>query len=472
MNDEFENALAWFSAAPKRWIDSAKTDLSAGAEWIWGVLQGDFNDNASTAQVATGTVISMIPFVDQICDVRDVIANCKKINSDSDNNSHWIALALTLLGLLPTIGSLLKGCGKVMFSSARLAAHKTGAAPIISQAIDFSITSLNKFLARPEVVKTLKVLRINNPYRYLAKQLRKISAELNLGQLLKAFDEAKKAAETLLNLIRKWGGDGIVERAAGLIQILENVQRLANKGLARALKPVQNYLEQLARRLDYNADLAHRAHLNTVNPHAFARITDAAEAAEFNKKLPSWADANKGLTHKPLTQAPITPAGWRTTARDPNPNIKHPMDDAHTTFESMNPVTIPPGETLYRVIAPNSLDNSICWMRKAEFDKLKSKADWRRRFAVWAAWNRNGEYVTYVVPPGKGLNVWEGVTASQAMKNNPTITLEGGAIQLVINPDDLVQSAMGKRQPTNWGYDEFGNTSNLVGVPTLTNNWK
>jgi hypothetical protein len=472
MNDEFENALAWFSAAPKRWINSARTDLSAAAEWVWGVLQGDFNDNASTAQVATGTVISMIPLVDQICDVRDVIANCKKINSETDNNSHWIALALTLLGLLPTVGSLLKGCGKVMFSSARLVAHKTNTAPKIVQVIDFSIKNLNRFLARPEVVKTLKTLKINNPYRYLARQLRKISAELNLAQLLNAFGDAKKAADTLLNIIKKWGGDEIVMRATGLINILENVQRLANRGFSRILRPVQDFLEQLARRLDYDADLAHRAHLNSINPHAFARVTDAEETAQFSKKLPAWADANKGLTHKPLTQAEIAPLGWRTTARDPNPKIEHPMDDAHKKFASMDPVTIPPGETLYRVIAPNSLDNSICWMRKAEFDKLRSKDDWRRRFAVWASWNRNGEYVTYVVPPGKGLNVWEGVTASQAMKNNSAITLEGGAIQLVINPDDLIKSAMGKRRPTNWGYDEFGNTSSLVGVPTLTNNWR
>lgn len=40
-------------------------------------------------------------------------------------------------------------------------------------------------------------------------------------------------------------------------------------------------------------------------------------------------------------------------------------------------------------------------MTKAEFDKLKSKDDWRRRFAVWANWNSNGEFVTYTVPKGK-----------------------------------------------------------------------
>jgi hypothetical protein len=87
MTDEFANALAWFRSAPAGWMEEGNKNLLAAAEWIWEVLQGDFNDDPSTAQVVTGTVISMIPFVDQICDVRDVVANCKKI--DVEPNVSW-----------------------------------------------------------------------------------------------------------------------------------------------------------------------------------------------------------------------------------------------------------------------------------------------------------------------------------------------------------------------------------------------
>ena len=59
-------------------------------------------------------------------------------------------------------------------------------------------------------------------------------------------------------------------------------------------------------------------------------------------------------------------------------------------------------------------------MSKAEFEKLLSKDDWRRRFAVWSSWNGNGEFVTYAVPPGKGLNVWEGVTARKKSNERTT----------------------------------------------------
>jgi hypothetical protein len=85
MWDELENSLAWFKAAPGKWIESGKKNLEAAAQWIWEVIQGDFNDDQTTAQMATGMVISMIPFVDQVCDVRDVVANCKKINQDTSN---------------------------------------------------------------------------------------------------------------------------------------------------------------------------------------------------------------------------------------------------------------------------------------------------------------------------------------------------------------------------------------------------
>jgi hypothetical protein len=136
----------------------------------------------------------------------------------------------------------------------------------------------------------------------------------------------------------------------------------------------------------------------------------------------------------------------------------------------MNPTTIPPGTTLYRIVDPTSKDNSICWMTETEFRKLKSKDDWRRRFAVWANWNSNGEFVTYTVPPGPGLKVWEGVTASQQMKNTNYV-LEGGAIQIVVDPSHLEKARIASRKKTNWGYDELGTTNGFVGVPVQLNNW-
>ncbi|TWI69232.1 hypothetical protein IP91_00298 [Pseudoduganella lurida] len=469
MTDPFENALAWFRAAPSRWYNSAKKDVSAAAEWIWEVLQGDFNDNQSTAQVATGTVISMIPFVDQICDVRDVVANCRKIHGEPKETWHWVALVLTLIGLSPTLGSLFKGCGKVVFASLRKATHTASNVPQIAKALDAGIIQLNRFLARPEVVKTLRALKIDNPYKYLANKFRALAAQINVAKLLQAFDEARKAAASLLGLVKRWGGAALAERAGRLLQIIDGVRRQADAQLAKAIKPVQDYLNKLARRLDIEAAAAHQARLNVRNPHAFIRTSADAEKAAFDHALPPYADKRPTLANDPLIDPPDEKAGWTST--EPSAaRGRHPLDNAFNTFSTIDPITIPPGTTLYRVLDPLSSDNSICWMTKQEFDLLKSKDDWRRRFAVWTHWNSNGEYVTYVVPPGPGLNVWEGVTASQRLKGTDYV-LEGGARQIVIDPAHLDRKHMGPRRPTNWGYDDLDRHTSMIGVPTLTNNW-
>ena len=131
-----------------------------------------------------------------------------------------------------------------------------------------------------------------------------------------------------------------------------------------------------------------------------------------------------------------------------------------------------------------SNDNSICWMRASEYLKLKKREDWRRRFAVWASWNSNGEVVHYIVPKG-GMKVWEGKAASQILENSKgqiqtangrgaMYVLEGGGKQIVLDPAQLIKSRVKPRRKTGWGYgsDLKGlENTDMVGVPTLKQNW-
>lgn len=468
MSDEFENALAWFDTAPARWLQSARQDATAMAEWIWGVIQGDFNDDPSVGQIATGTVISMIPLVDQLCDIRDIIANCRKIDKEPNESWHWIALGLTLIGLFPVLGSLAKGCGKVMFAAMRKAGHASGATPKAADLAAKAIAPLNAFLARPEVRKTLKALKIDNPYKYMAQQLRVLSARVNTSSLLKAFDEAKGAAASLLAPVQRWGSNGVAQQASALLSTLDGVRRRGYSGLGTAVKPLQDLLEQTARRLDVEADMLHRAHLDTVNPHSFARTTAEMEIEAFGKAKPAWVDKTKKVLFEARDEPPLPKDGW--------PSLQEgALKEQFKTFHgAINAIELPPGTKLYRVVAPNSGSNRDCWMSEAEFNKLTSKDDWRRNFAVWANWNSNGEYVVYTVPAGKPLKVWEGMAASQEMKNElgeVVYVLQGGARQIMVHPDHLIKGGLAKRQPTGWGYGNFGDEPQLVGVPVLTDNW-
>ncbi|WP_232001931.1 hypothetical protein [Shimwellia blattae] len=87
-------------------------------------------------------------------------------------------------------------------------------------------------------------------------------------------------------------------------------------------------------------------------------------------------------------------------------------------------------------------------MQKVEFDKLTSKSDWGRRFAVWKRWNEHGEFVTYTILPGQPLKVCEGRVSTQTNENAPEFTLEGDAIQIVLDPTQLKKNYTGPRQKT------------------------
>lgn len=483
MWEDFENSLTWFAAAPSRWASSAKEDVTAAAEWILVVLEGDFAEEQTTAQIATGTVISMIPFVDQLCDIRDLIANCKKIKEDSSNNWAWLALAITLLGLFPVLGSLGKGIFKVLM--AKVAKTFRGAQRSMAEhawdyakpALEQGIVKLNAFLARPAVAKTLKTLKWHNPYRQTATLLRQLGDKVSTSALTQVFDELIVATKKLTDLVQKWGTAAMATRAGQLLATVKGVRDQANSKLGEVVAPLQNYLKLTARRLEIEADMNYRAYTKSLNPHAFAKPSLDAEIGVIKGERPKWVDVKAREPYKALDRSPAIPPGYPNVAAKSGP-----LTEKFNTFHTMAPMEIPPGTTIYRVLDPASSDNSICWMSKAEFDKLQSKDDWRRRFAVWANWNNNGEFVTYTVPPGKPLKVWEGVTGTQVLKDaqgqvvkagagNQMYVLEGGARQIVLDPADLEKSRLGKRQATGWGYGNFGETPSMVGVPTLANNW-
>lgn len=488
MWDELENSLAWFSAAPARWVNSAKQDLSAAAQWIWEVIQGDFNEEQTTAQAVTGTVISMIPFVDQVCDVRDIVANCRKINEDSSNKWAWIALLLTLIGLFPTLGSLVKGCFKILFAYGRKAMFRAGGNALQSgmwQAtkpwVEAGITKLNQFMLRPEARRAMAALKWDNPYKELARLLRKLIGEINVSSLMKVFDEAYGVLKSLIELVQKWGSKAMATQAGDLLRMVKRVRDQANAKLGEVLAPAQDWLNRLARRLEIEADMNYRAYTDLHTPHAFKKPNLDAEIAKIKADRPNWVDELVKPKYPARRGAPPIPAGWPDVT-DTGPKVTRKKYD--TFHGDMNAIEIAPGTTIYRVLDPTSSDNSICWMTKAEFDKLKSKDDWRRRFAVWANWNSNGEFVTYTVPAGKPLKVWEGITGSQVLKDSyaggakavdagggKKFILEGGARQLVLNPADLEKVHLGKRQATGWGYNAFDESVSLIGVPVLKNSW-
>ena len=483
---ELLNALASIAAPVNKVIKKGQETLEDIAEWLWVVIQGDFAEEQSTAQVVTGTVISMIPFVDQICDVRDICANSMKINEDSNNPWAWVGLILTLIGLFPVLGSLFKGIFKVILAPVRRFMLRPGTKALkftggniyklAEPAIESGITELNKFLARPAVKKAIKEAKITNIYKAIATKIREVKAIVSKQELLKVFDKLTGYLKQTVNFIEKYASRGVALKAKQMLQAVLEVRNLANQKLGLFLKPVQEFLERLAVRIDKEGDKAFKATTNVRNLTQFRRVSDDEELEAFRKQKPDWVHKKVENRKLPFEQETVDPKTANTPLHPSLGNIQlalsngraHPLTDAYKTFTKglIKAEEFNEGEVLVRVLAPGSFDNSICWMRKSEFLKLKSRKEWRDKFAVWASWNNNGEYLEYTVPKGKKLYAWEGPAASQ---ERGEFYLKGGGMQIVLDPNDLIASGLNKRKLTGWGYgtDTTIGDFSVVGVPVL-----
>lgn len=95
-------------------------------KWLGVALAGDFAEDQSVGQIAFGTVVTLIPVVDQIGDVRDIAANLYWLTYKGKYKEwdKWFGLVVTLIGCFPEIGSVIKGAVKVIFKAVADGAKK------------------------------------------------------------------------------------------------------------------------------------------------------------------------------------------------------------------------------------------------------------------------------------------------------------------------------------------------------------
>jgi uncharacterized Zn-binding protein involved in type VI secretion len=125
-----------------------------------------------------------------------------------------------------------------------------------------------------------------------------------------------------------------------------------------------------------------------------------------------------------LPPVPLKQEGWPDLPAAHTPN-----------FQSAQPVDLPPGTTLFRVIDDNSNPAGSYWAMSLPADE----DTWRSDNAVKPEWNSDGKVAICTVPPG-GLKAWMGPASSQG-------TLGGGGVQLYVPPNTV---AVGAILPSPW----------------------
>ncbi|MGJ7915839.1 hypothetical protein ACI48D_10225 [Massilia sp. LXY-6] len=89
-------------------------DVGIG-EWVWGALQGDFNAERSAGQIGFDMVVSLIPVVDTVCDLRDLCANIRQYNKEPTNKVTLFFIVTTIVGFVPEVGIVVKSALRLVW---------------------------------------------------------------------------------------------------------------------------------------------------------------------------------------------------------------------------------------------------------------------------------------------------------------------------------------------------------------------
>ena len=94
--------------------DEEEAESGGIGSWILEAIGGEFIDDPTYGQIAVDFVLSIIPYVDQAADARDLVAHIWRLGFRGEyaDPLRWIALVFTLIGLVPEVGSAIKSLSK------------------------------------------------------------------------------------------------------------------------------------------------------------------------------------------------------------------------------------------------------------------------------------------------------------------------------------------------------------------------
>ncbi len=205
--------------------------------WTWGTVQGAFNEKASLSQILVDAVIGMIPLVGDVTAARDIIAVVVRLIDDPEARERvweWVLLVVLVLALVPVIGGVIKGVGRILCTVFKAAAELRGAA-----------RAAHLLQGAKDIVAFLNRIGTRNAEAWL---LRLKFADYQ-AQILERF---AALTNTLASVLRKANArmgalmpGMLAQRIDGLIGGLATLRTTAGQMIPKAIKELDQNLREL-----------------------------------------------------------------------------------------------------------------------------------------------------------------------------------------------------------------------------------
>lgn len=420
-------------------------DVGLG-EWIWGALQGDFNAERTNGQIGFDMVVSLVPIVDTLCDLRDLCANIRQYRNDPNNKITLFFIATTVIGFFPEIGTVVKSALRVVWIYLKpLVKHADDITNIsklteaANRACDAALPKITEYLQHNRVVQWATNGKLPDMYQFVAKTVREAADKLNPALLGRLLNEKLDDLKTLLEKIR-WIVPSIVrEHIDDLVKWIDTKGRAMSSAIRAYVQPARTVLKVCAKKID-----DHAWHVQTyrTNRGWIAPISETGSARLINAKPPRWARKRPKRLKHPPTEMETHEIHALMKEHPKHPPLQDWMVETFSANKKIRADTIKGPAKLYRVIDPSNEGAGVFWMTEAEFKAIKNRDEWRAKFAVKPEWNQNGWVVEYEIKAGEELSVWRGPAASQELKGTDYY-LEGGGEQIVFFPgsrDEMVEA--------------------------------
>jgi hypothetical protein len=377
--------------------------VTDAGDWIWGLVQGGFNEQQTVSQIIVDAIIGMIPVVGDVTAVRDLLAVTIRLADHPEKRSdpmQWVELVIGLLALIPVAGGAIKGVGKLLMRVGRNAAEH----PQILR----------------EAIELLNRLGNGNAVRYIRElDLLRYTAELQ-RHFRELITRIQRSIDAVLRRTRWVIPDSMKERLQQLRAAVGQLLALGDRMIPDAVKELNDRLKVIQRHM-YNGDY------HEIPSSLRSRTREFERGLVRNRRLPN-------VDELPFPESRL--ADYRDDRRWPDLTRGRHYNRNYSTIRTFSgpvePVFIPPGTKIYRVIQTDSRKAGDFWALSLP----TSGRAWRDDYAVLESWSHDGHYIELTVPP-PGLRVWQGKVASQvernAAKDSYGQVLKGGATQLVID---------------------------------------
>jgi hypothetical protein len=425
---------------PAGWtLSQFKAVCADVGSWTWGTVQGAFNEKATLTQIIVDAVIGMIPLLGDATAVRDLIAVIIGLSVEEEKRNskwEWMLLVVFLFALIPVLGGVVKGVGRIVVKAAQEAAVLAGPA---------KMAHLHN--AAKEVTAFLNRIGMKNAEKWL------LSLRINdhLGELIGKFTVVMTTLDKILEKV-------IGGTSSGVSSLVSQFPKLKNKilslraGLAKArkkgeemiplaVKEFDQYLREIQAYIRTGGETTSRLALHEVATGQ--RVTTRVEERRLIEQgeLPTRT-LRGGFEQNPSSSAdPGKIAKYYKHEVDyPNLFDSTPGAAQHEKIAAfagkMINRSLKDGEEVFRFFGPKrtthgfNVDEASAgggWWGLGR--PPKTAKEWRELAAVLDSFNGDGFYMSAKVVGNRGPKAVVGTISEQFGEKIPGQYLPGGATQ-------------------------------------------